>query len=247
MVHDGPIPQAVSPICWAEPIGGCSKEWSREHIVSESTLAGPEITIRGFPFLQGKSRTLPKSQFKSNILCRKHNNELSPVDEAGTNAFDTLGDLARGKQPRRKKIDGSLFERWLLKTLVNMEIMATQFETMPPLELVERAFGKNRFPDGAGLFFMGKPGLFIPDESRLTYRRQTSDRPNADDIIGGVFTCHGFNFLLMLSASIDPTLPVQLANQEGVVIDTIRPMHHPHRFNLGASHFVAFSWRISKR
>jgi hypothetical protein len=128
-----------------------------------------------------------------------------------------------------------------------MEMLATTFQTMPPLELVERVFGKKSFPDGCGLFFMGKVGSPIIDESRLTYRRQMSDRPNANDIIGGLFSCQGFTFLLLLGGSIDPTLPLELANEEGVVIDTIRPMRHPHRFNFGTSHSVALSWRTSRR
>jgi hypothetical protein len=247
MAQGSPIPQPATPICWAEPLGGCSTEPSGEHILSKSTLDGPEITIRGFPFLQGKPLTLHKSQFQSNILCRKHNNELSRVDEAGTNAFDTLGDLAGAKPPRRKRIDGQLFERWLLKTPINMEMIATNFETRPPLELVERAFGKKCFPESAGLFSLGKVGSLILDESRVTYRRMMSDRPNANDIVGGRFSCHGFEFLLMLGGNVDPALALEFANEDGVVMDSVRPMHHPHRFNLGDSHFVAFSWRNPSR
>jgi hypothetical protein len=74
------------------------------------------------PVPSRNSLKLHKRQFKSNILCRKHNNELSPVDEAGTNAFETLADLASGKRLRRRKIDGHLFERRLLETLINMEM-----------------------------------------------------------------------------------------------------------------------------
>lgn len=240
---DNPIPQPLTPICWADPLGECSKAPSGEHILSKSTLDGPEITVRGFPFLQGKTLTLDKGQFKSNILCRKHNNQLSPVDEAGTNAFDTLSDLAGGRPPRRRKIDGQLLERWLLKTLINIEMITTDFETRPPRQLVEMAFGIEPFPLGAGLFFLGKIGTLIPNESRLIYQRQMSDRPNANDIVGGRFSCHGFQFLLMLSGNIDPALPLELANQDGIVVETTRPMRHPHRFNLGASHYVVFRWR----
>ena len=38
---------------------------------------------------------------KSNILCQKHNNALSQVDEAGTVAFNAVRDSA-GPNPRRK-------------------------------------------------------------------------------------------------------------------------------------------------
>jgi|SRR5579872_1434305 len=143
-----PIPQPPSPICWASNLGRCSKEDSREHIVTESTLRGPQINIRGLPFLQGRTVTLHKSQFKANILCRTHSNALSEVDKAGTVSFDWLRDAAR-PGTSQFTINGTLLERWFLKTLINIEVVA-DFNIQPPLDIVEIAYGRKTFEPNAG-------------------------------------------------------------------------------------------------
>ena len=237
------IPQSPQPICWAEVLGNCSSDGSREHIVTKAVFPGPELTVKGLPFLEGSAITIHRSQFKSNILCRTHNNSLSPVDQAGVDAFDAFKSITKGRSSGKKKIEGDLFERWLLKTLINVETVS-DFSARPPLELVERVFGKKPFPQNSGLFFLGKIDWHIPAEDRLTYLRMTSDAPNSKDILGGRFTCNGFTFLLMLGAVIDPASPVTFANHEGATTDVIRAMHHPRRLNTdNAKSFVAFSWK----
>jgi len=227
--------------------GNCSSDSSREHIVTEAAFPGPELTVRGLPFLEGGPITIHKSQFRSNILCRKHNNSLSPVDQAGVDAFVAFRSITEGRSLGKKKIKGDLFERWLLKTLINLETVSN-FNVRPPLELVERAFGRKAFPQNSGLFFLAKVDWRIPAEDRLTYWRMTSDVPDSNDIRGGRFTCNGFTFLLMLGAVVDPSSPVTFVDYEGATTDVIRPMHRPRRFNTSNPRtFVAFSWKGIKQ
>src|ERR1051326_5722962 len=101
----GFIPTPRTPICWAKPLGGCSADPRGEHIVSAATIRGPEVGLRGFPFQEGSTYYLPKGQFKSNILCRKHNNELSQVDQAGADAFTAIKTIISSSAPRKSKID----------------------------------------------------------------------------------------------------------------------------------------------
>src|ERR1700680_4266000 len=70
------MPQSPQPVCWAEGLGNCSGDSSKEHIVTEAAFPGPELTVRGLPFLEGSPITIHQSLFKSTILCRKHNNSL---------------------------------------------------------------------------------------------------------------------------------------------------------------------------
>lgn len=232
------IPQSPSPICWAACLGRCSEEHSREHIVTESTLRGPQLNIRGFPFLHGSTITLHKRQFKSNILCKTHNNALSRVDEAGTVAFDALGDPASPSPRRRNKINGTLVERWLLKTLVNMEVVA-DFNVRPPLDIVEIAFGKRTFPPNAGLFFLGQS--FDPElgDQRVSYTRLVEDGTD-NKIVGGRFNFRSFELLLTLA--VNPFPELQIVGNEGEVT-TVKPRHHPRRFVFANSYFVAMSWK----
>lgn len=186
------IPQAVQSICWAECLGGCSKEPSQEHILSQSTLRGPHIGIRGFPFLAGRQITLLKRDFTSNILCRYHNNKLSRIDAAGTRAFEALGSPGPGD-----KVNGRLFERWLLKTLINMEVVSDS-NFRPPQELVEMAFGKRDFPKRGGLHYLGKsePPDGLPEES-LTYT-QALDSTAVRRSAGGWFRVRRSMFMLAI-------------------------------------------------
>jgi hypothetical protein len=183
------IPQAPQPICWAECLGGCSKEPSREHILSQSTLQGPQISVRGLPFLAGKQITLHKKDFRSNILCLDHNNKLCRVDEAGTRAFEALRSAGPGD-----KIKGRLFERWLLKLLINMEVVS-DFRLRPPGELAEVAFGKRAFPKRGGLYYLGngEPDD-LPDE-RVTYI-QALDSTSVRRSAGGWFRVRRSIFML---------------------------------------------------
>ena len=77
----------------------------------------------------------------TNILCRKHNSELSPVD-VGALAFATFRTVATIYSNRSgmlqyglwcgrfdvidHSIGGYGLERWLLKTLINMELAGKQ-------------------------------------------------------------------------------------------------------------------------
>jgi hypothetical protein len=134
---------------------------SGEHALSEASFTGPEVVIKGLPFCEGQTVVIPKNKFKSNILCRSHNNALSPVDEAGVKAMKALEDALSGKTARRKdKIQGNLFERWLLKTLVNFELLA-DFNRRPTRDVVEIAFGLRPFAANAGLFFIVAPGGLV--------------------------------------------------------------------------------------
>jgi hypothetical protein len=116
MCKDDAIPQPEVPFCWAACLGDCSADYSSEHIVTESTMTGPQISIEGFPFQRGQIITIHKSDFSSNILCRYHNNKLSAVDQAGAAAFEAFKNAAAGGRfPKKYGIRGERFERWLLK------------------------------------------------------------------------------------------------------------------------------------
>lgn len=232
-----PIPLSPVPICWAATLGDCSLQSSCEHILSKALLEGPLINIRGLPFLGGKAIELHKNQFKSNILCRRHNNLLSQVDVAGISAFDSLRD-AESENPRQKnKINGSLFERWLLKTMINIE-MVKNFDLSVPVDLVEMSFGKRPFGQKAGLFFGGfshDPDL---GNDRVSFSPLTN--PVSNEVCGAHFNFRNCVFLLFTSnySSSEARMVEQSTRGETLSLE-----RHPRRLAFRRGNFVSVSWR----
>jgi hypothetical protein len=95
------LPRPLTPFCWAVCLGDRSADFSREHIISRSTIPGLLRSVQGFPFQRGEVITLHKNDLSTNILCRYHNNNLSSADQSGTSAFNAFRDAA-SHTPRRK-------------------------------------------------------------------------------------------------------------------------------------------------
>ncbi len=170
-------------------------------------------------------------------MCRAHNNALSEVDEAGAVSFDRMRD-ATEPGASQYTINGTLFERWLLKTLINMEVVA-DFNVQPPLDIVEIAFGQRTFASNAGLSFLRESLDPELGDERVSYTRLVEDGARKK-IIGGRFNFRRFELLLTLA--INPFSDLQIAAAGGEV-STVRPKRHPQRFVYGNSKFVAVNWR----
>src|SRR5207248_7137849 len=83
--------------------------------IRDRTVTGVQTCALPISFQRGEVLTLHRNQFSANILCRYHNNNLSGVDQAGTNAFNAFRDAASDNPRRKNTIRGDVFERWLLK------------------------------------------------------------------------------------------------------------------------------------
>src|SRR5882672_6826080 len=109
--------------CWAKSLGDCEGKLSREHLISKSLFDGAEIQVFGLPWCPPEGKVIGIDGLAAKILCRLHNNRLSEVDQAGGEVFKKIKRfLGKVKSnPREKiKVDGSLLERWLLKTAINI-------------------------------------------------------------------------------------------------------------------------------
>src|SRR5688572_9498207 len=118
-------------MCWARGIGGCRDGMSGEHLVSENLWSGDAIYVVGFEWCKTAPKKVGLSSLTANILCRQHNSDLSPVDEAGGHAFRAMRDSALLVEARRQVphvpwllrwfgTDGPMLERWFLKTAINL-------------------------------------------------------------------------------------------------------------------------------
>ena len=142
--------------CWAAGLGGCSKERSQEHIISETVFTEDGLlTVQGVPWLKGQRKEIPKRVLASGILCKAHNELASPVDAVAGSLSKCLRDVASGTSAAVYALDGRLLERWCLKVMINMACGGWTRggkSPAPPLELAQIVFGIRPFRPTAGLY-----------------------------------------------------------------------------------------------
>jgi len=128
--EDGQVGQTVKG-CWAASLGDCKGKISREHLVSECLLPEGGIRVSGFPWCKDEPKFVGNAALVGNILCEKHNSELSELDSSAKRSFDILNESWRLYGIRSKIInrrwpqktfiiDGVLLERWFVKTFINL-------------------------------------------------------------------------------------------------------------------------------
>jgi hypothetical protein len=76
-------------------LGACSGGFTGEHIVSAGLFDGDAITVKGFPWCLEEQKTIGLSSLTGTMLCKQHNNDLSPLDAATIDAFDILREIEK--------------------------------------------------------------------------------------------------------------------------------------------------------
>jgi len=121
-------------LCWASTLGSCQGGQSGEHIVSAAVFSTQTIAVSGPIWRAEQPKLIGLASATANILCSAHNSQLSPVDEAAGQAIRALRSFMEAQGLRqhlsgrswtgvlRSKLNGPLFERFLIKTLVNMTV-----------------------------------------------------------------------------------------------------------------------------
>ena len=200
--------------CWAEVLGNCSDSLSGEHIVSKGLFATDMVGVQGLSWCKDAPKVVGLNSVTRKILCTRHNNTLSPVDQAAIVAFDAfresvrLTDVRQAMKERRWNIvhlpvDGEGLERWFLKTLINVTLGGDKkigpksiAPGEPSSDLVEIAYGQRKFPQSAGLHYSAEAGETIDSEDRVTII-PFFDSQN-ECVLGGTFYFRGFRFMLCL-------------------------------------------------
>jgi len=200
--------------CWANCLGDCAGVMSQEHLVSEC-LYDTDIKVKGLPWCQSDWKFLKIGTLTSPILCQHHNHSLSEVDDGAKHTMNTIAQafaLWHVRKPIRARhwskqyfsTNMLLFERWCLKTLININLnlkpgMPIQDGSISPTEeLVRVAFGRDRFKPPMGLYMMvsDKPENRTIDliEGEITVQTKSCN----DQLSGAEFNMWGFSFLLNL-------------------------------------------------
>jgi hypothetical protein len=155
--------------CYANTRGGCSTKISGEHFVSECLIKlyafdDPGVQIKhdtGF----GVQQFVSPKQFKTNILCEKHNNDLHPADDAALALATFIRGIALNYrngagewgEDEEITISGEDFQIWVLKLILNHAVgkafNGTRVE-FPP-EAVDLLLGRAMWPRNWGLCVAG--------------------------------------------------------------------------------------------
>ncbi len=136
------------------------------------------VHVQGFPWQGDGWKKLPISALASNILCKRHNSDLSALDAVGEKLVDHLERVehefqAGDRRPWIWVLNGHDVERWLLKTLAGLLLSksgrTTAGEALSPeisRAWVEMLFGMRSFPPTWGLYVVGELGHTVATEPK---------------------------------------------------------------------------------
>lgn len=155
------------PECFAASLGGCGGGPSLEHFVSAAVLKQVNASplVEGWPGIAAVKR-VGVGALGSKILCRVHNEFLSPLDTEAMNIFGAIrefdADLADPLKPvtaSTVEAHGSRLELWLLKVALGLAAVHTRAGDLTKVRdherLLKLLFGLEGWPDGWGLYVPG--------------------------------------------------------------------------------------------
>jgi hypothetical protein len=170
------------------------------------------VTVSGFPFLRGDTRTISVNRLVAKILCRKHNEALSEVDTAAGHFFNVMRAFRHRAAMRAKgyrkpggidmyDVDGFLVERWMLKTIINLMVdqPLRQERWRPDDVWVRCAYGLAPFPDRCGLYLLAdnKYRKASPDSGICIWT--LTKGKNADLLTGGHYKIEEAQFAITMA------------------------------------------------
>lgn len=122
--------------------------------------------VSGFDWCQGVTKSIGINGLARQILCKTHNSALSETDSEAKKAVSIF---QRSTPPTKddplgdNDVDGHKFERWLLKTAINLSFggqlrigvgMSGSVPGQPSRYLIDVAFGKSQFTHQMGAYFL---------------------------------------------------------------------------------------------
>ena len=173
------------------------------------------IFVQGFDWCKEQEKMISVASITSKVLCEKHNNNFSPIDQAGIDAVkiieSTLPEYAKSIDTSdvKKYIDGHKFEKWLLKIAINISYngnnhigfgMTNSEKGKPSPYLLAVMFGELNFNNKLGLYFLCPNGQY-----RFKVGSFHVFPVIKSDVIGGfVFHVRGIDFFLNLYPGHEP-------------------------------------------
>lgn len=170
--------------CYLNVTGDCSREISREHYISEAVLKklGEIIAISGTHWIEsGCTLQTSLASLTAKILCKRHNEALSPLDaEAGIffkALLDGIIDLDRKTLSKKRKFhlaSGEGLELWFLKVACGHYFGLAAHDGAKLKEAYEidltqitKAFFDREWLSRCGLYFKGSTGDRLKTSSTI--------------------------------------------------------------------------------
>jgi hypothetical protein len=253
--------------CWANSLGDCAGPISGEHLITAGLFGDAKLLfIQGMDWCKSELKEVAKKSLVKNVLCASHNSRLSVLDEEAIRVSKVFQEGVRLQEVRdhltvrrwsvaRFEVDGPLFERWFLKTLITLacdgdkKIGPDSLEIgRPSPQLVRVVYGLEQFRGRAGLYLLSNPGLTCKFEDRFEYLPME----HRDCLPGALLVFRGHPFFIYLSpAGITDDAELALpgpwpfgAMANGGV--NVRPMFHPRKIRFDCqgrrSHEVTLFW-----
>jgi len=250
--------------CWASVLGDCSDVQSREHYLSRALWLGEGITIKGFDWLHGETKTVGIDSLVAKILCEKHNNLLSPLDAEAADTFHTITKILEVAQERGKtklskrywrveehSADGRLFERWAAKYALGLFCVVgkdwlwhqTGSEPLnPPKEMVRAIYGLGAFEKPAGLYLAATSGESLNHVDGIS--AAPLFHPDGG-LVGAHFEFKGFRLVIWLSnENLDSFLLESAGTEFGPKRNQL--MYHPRNWQFASRNIITqrliFEW-----
>jgi hypothetical protein len=197
---------AMNSSCWADCLGNCSQESSQEHVISATVFTDGVLTVKGLRWLNGVERRLPKSRLTAGVLCKRHNELLSPVDAEAGRLSILLRQVATGANPPAYALGGWLLERWCLKVLVNY-----MFSGWGPgradtvlCHYVEAVFGIRTLGGGSGLYIPSIVTVGEATDADFCHWAALTDSSDVSRVHGIIISIRHFVMALVLSETATP-------------------------------------------
>jgi hypothetical protein len=252
--------------CWAKSLGDCVGPMSGEHYFTAGLFAGDKVFIHGLDWCKDQPKQVGKKSLVKNVLCKSHNERLSILDDEAIRAFEImrgerdLNAVREKMTPRywtvkRWSVNGPLFERWFLKTLIGIACEGEQKigpdspeQGQPSPSLVRIVYGLEKFPGMSGLYTLAAAGMKVHMRDRIEY----VPMGHPDCLPGALFCFMGYFFVIHLGiGGLDPNAELMLPGPTpfggmlggGVNVKSVRHMRaakfaiHGH-----TSHVIEFKW-----
>jgi hypothetical protein len=219
--------------------------------MSKSVLEaiGPDIAIDGVPWLPGgKKKRIGINSLTANILCKRHNQTLSPLDDAAGKFFRKLQaihvDLQHKSLSRKHSLvimSGETAELWMLKLACGLFYSKNAAEDGARLivdhhlneKLVQEALFRSLWHDGCGLYMKAPQGPRTPDTDAISMEPLIAWSEN--QVVGSAVTFAGLEFQLIFDAI---GVNKEQLSREGLV-------HRPSELRFRAekrAHSVSLTW-----
>jgi hypothetical protein len=252
--------------CWAKSLGDCSNRISGEHIFTAGLFEEDRVFIQGMDWCKDEPKQIGKKSLVKNVLCTTHNSKLSVDDDEAISAFKLfresvrLSDLRQYKKPDywtvpHWTVNGGLFERWFLKTLINIACEQdrpigrySEIAGQPSPDLVKIVFGLEKFRHKAGLYVPAAAGQSVEPQDRVEYVPMANGPLKERGFLpGAMFVFRGYNFILYLGEEgLDPNAELQLPRPLINASIRVLPIFHLRamisQVNGRKSHVIQFRW-----